>query len=105
MSQDNATRNAQIEEMYLGIEDHGMFIAQITMDYGDGGHQSYQRILHQDDCHKVLLDILDIVGVRSWEGLKGKSCRVVLRDGFIRQIGNYLDDKWTYDPDTHAKAV
>ena len=96
-------RNARIRDTFLGIEDHGLFIAQIGMDYG-GSHQGFQRILDYsgDNSLTVIRQILEVIGVDSWEALRGKHCRVRVKDGFIRHIGNILDDKWTIWPEDEA---
>lgn len=105
MARDDEARNARIVETFLGVEDHGLFIAQIEMDYG-GSRQGFQRILTYggDNGVTVLRQILEVVGVDNWEALRGKHCRVKGSGGFIRHIGNILDDRWTIWPENNAEA-
>ena len=91
---DTRVRNATIESTFLGIEDHGFFIAQVGMDYGSSG-QAFQRILSPESTREVLTSILLAVGVDAWEKLLGKNCRVVVEGGLIRQIGHITQENWT----------
>ena len=101
MSEDEV-RNARIVETFLGVEDHGLMIAQLEMDYG-GSRQAYQRIIAsrvEAESVRILWDILTAVGVSSWEELRGTYCRVRIEDGLIRQIGHVIEDRWTARPAT-----
>ena len=94
-------RNATITDTFLGIEDHGLFIFTLFMDYGDGVEQGYQLILASKAEAKsvnILRDLLLTVGVDTWERLKGKNVRCVREDGMIRGVGHITVDKW-FRPD------
>lgn len=89
-------RNATIESTFLGIEDHGLFVWSIIMDYGSG-HQGFQRILaSKAHAESVVLirKLLETVGVDSWEKLPGKNVRCVIEDGLIRGVGHITREKW-----------
>jgi hypothetical protein len=49
-------------------------------------------------CCKCIMELLQVVGVRSWEELKGKSIRVKATDEQIEEIGHFLKDEW-FDKD------
>lgn len=94
---DTEIRNATIIDTYLGVEDHGLFIFTLFMDYGDGAQQGYQLILASRADAKsvnVLRELLETVGVDTWERLKGRNVRCVLEDRIIRGIGHITRDKW-----------
>ena len=44
----------------------------------------------------AMMHIMDVVGVETWEGLKGKYCRVghVPWGSVISKIGNVIEDRW-----------
>lgn len=99
MTGEHEILNARVTDTFLGVEDHGLFIAQIGMDYSDGSHQASQRILNQATAYEYLKEVLVVFGVDSWEQINGKYCRALIRDGYIRGIGNIMRDVWTSDPD------
>lgn len=95
------TQNARIERTFLGIQDHGMLVVVLEMDYGDGSGQGYVRILG-DRAHLMLRNLLEVLGVDSWEKVQGSYCRVRRRSrssmDTITQIGHITRDVWsTYD--------
>ena len=90
------TKNAKITGTMLGLEDHNIFTCFVYLDYGSasqgfGGYflKSYPTMIQ---------DILNVVGVRSWEELKGKYVRVVADSNKIIRIGHVIEDKW-YSPE------
>lgn len=92
-------QNARIRSTQLGMEpDHGIFIVQVNMDY-DGGGQSFQRCLDENDndgAYQAIAGICRAVGVTYWEQLAGKYCRVKKDGGLIRDIGNIVEDRWSF---------
>jgi hypothetical protein len=96
-------KNAKIQSTFLGIEDHGIFTAMITLDYGEssqgfGNHD----LTYRDYGIKYLRKILEVVGVDCWEELKGKHVRVK-SDGHIYSIGHIIEDKW-FEPEGSKKG-
>lgn len=99
-------KNAVITDTFLGREDHGIFTFVLYVDIAGGsscGIGSYgldytkngKRIFSAKSA-EVISRILEVVGVRHWESLKGKHIRVI-DEGWgepIRTIGNLMDDKW-----------
>lgn len=91
----------------LGREDHGCFTFNLTLKgagwgIGAGGYclDHWDEKQKKRICGKATLDpidqILKVVGVDTWEELKGQYVRVVLEDlnGPVKAIGNLLEDKW-----------
>lgn len=107
-------KNAKIDYVKLYIEDHDILTFSIGLDLGGGGcalggyalDQSF-RVNKNDnrwdyerksspaglDCMRK---IMEVVGVRSWEDLKGKYVRYEDNGwGFrITKIGNIIKDDW-----------
>ena len=96
--------NARIESTMLGIEDHGIMTCTLYLDYGGsgqgfGGYSLASGGTHQDKDfgNKGILfvrKILETVGVRNWEELKGKHVRVKSDWGKVHAIGHIIEDKW-----------
>lgn len=107
-------KNAKINYVKLYIEDHDILTFSIGLDLGGsvcalGGYaldQSFRINKNDDewvydrksspaglDCMRK---IMEVVGVRSWEDLKGKYIRY--EDNGLKsrvtKIGNILEDKW-----------
>lgn len=108
-------RNAQITDVRLYIEDHDILTFDIVLKLQGGGgcvlggyalDQAYRIKLSESsweyerksspaglDCMRK---IMEVVGVRSWEELKGKYIRY--EDGgwgsSITKIGNILKNDW-----------
>lgn len=107
-------KNAKIDYVKLYIEDHNILTFSIGFDLGSGGcalegyalDQSF-RVNKNDnkwdyerksspaglDCMRK---IMEVVGVRSWEDLKGKYVRYE-DNGWgsrITKIGNIIKDDW-----------
>jgi len=107
-------KNAKIDYVKLYIEDHDILTFSIGLDLGSGGcalggyalDQSF-RVNKNDnrwdyerksspaglDCMRK---IMEVVGVRSWEDLKGKYVRYE-DNGWgsrITKIGNIIKEDW-----------
>ena len=103
--------NARINSTMLGIEDHGIFTAWLTLSgegwgQGFGGYalDSYDAVLgRRIDSNGYGLEfvrgVMRAVGVDSWEKLKGSLVRVEREDGLIVGIGHIVDDMWFYPRD------
>lgn len=107
-------KNAKITDVKLFIEDHDILTFDIFLDLGAtccavGGYaldQSF-RIDESDDDWKYerlsspagldcMRRIMEVVGVRSWEDLKGKYVRYE-DNGWgtsVTKIGNIMKDNW-----------
>lgn len=101
-------KNAKITDTMLGREDHGIFTFVIYIEIAGGaccgvgsyGLDYYDR---EKECRvfnekgvEVISNILDVVGVDTWEQLHGKFIRVKDegRGSIIEEIGNLMSDKW-----------
>lgn len=98
--------NARISKTFFGIEDHGIFTFSISVviegglicsigNYGLG--QTIHGKTHYDaKTSEAICRILKVVGVDSWEQLKGQYIRVEYDglDAGIHTIGNLMKDEW-----------
>jgi hypothetical protein len=88
-------KNAIIRETLLGYDDCGVFTYRIQLDYGGSGQAAGMITLGGEYTHKVVKGLIDIVGVKCWEELKGKYVRVIAESTRVHNIGNILDDgRW-----------
>lgn len=101
-------KNAKITNTMLGREDHGIFTFAICVEIGGGGccwigSYSLDYYDREKECRvfnakslEAISNILDVVGVDTWEQLEGKYIRVK-DEGWgntIDEIGNLMSDKW-----------
>lgn len=94
-------RNAQIDTVALGYEDHGLLTCILTLKYGKnlvqgfGGHILMSNDNKGGDFGMLYIkSILDTVGVKRWEDLRGKYVRVQAEKDKVQAIGNILEEKW-----------
>lgn len=99
--------NAQITNVTLGYEDHGILTFGLTIKFGCSGcvyggfaldnyDKSLGRRIPTAKGFKCLTEIMKVVGVRNWEDLQGKYIRVVDSGigSSLDKIGNLMEDKW-----------
>lgn len=107
-------KNFYINDTFLGKNEHGVFtfylhisdgslhgsFGGVPLDYYDEGDG--KRIITKKGA-LIIQKILEVVGVDSWEDLKGKYCRIeMIGDGGIlskagTRIMNILDDSNSFD--------
>jgi hypothetical protein len=111
-------QNARITGTMLGVEDHGILSAFVHLDYGGtgqgfGGYSldatPAERSAHSKRrphaaCGLFVARVLEVIGVDTWEELKGKSVRVRTEDGLVVALGHYLLDKW-FEPRVELAAI
>lgn len=98
--------NARITDTFLGIEDHGIFTFSISVEIAGGGGctiGNYRlnyikdgKMHYEAKNSEAICRILKVVGVDSWEQLKGQYIRVEV-NGWgkgIHTIGNLMKDEW-----------
>ena len=100
--------NAQITDTQLGYAESGVFTFWLVLDLQDGGGVSIGGYA-MDEYDKIMKDrigtaygmnlikrILEVVGVRTWEDLKGKYIRVESGGlgSRVTKIGNLMKDEW-----------
>ena len=90
------TKNAKIKSTFLGTEDHGIFTANLTLDYGGGGFQDFgsHELKYEKYGIEYLERILKTLGIESWEDLPGTVCRVKADRRHVEAIGHFIEDKW-----------
>lgn len=109
-------RNAKITDTSISMGDYACLTFRITLE-GDafgvsyGGYCIGHGFLGSDTFTAengsgllAMMRIMDVVGVESWEDLKGKYVRFV-DDAWgspVRKIGNIIEDKW-FDIDRFFK--
>lgn len=120
MLEDREIKNAKIKSTFLGREDHGILTLIINLEYGGCGGQGY-GLYSLDTPNKAdyphngrrvgtafgmeaIGQILQVVGVSSWEELPGKSVRADASWDKVYRLGHYLEDKWV-DIDSIKKEV
>ena len=99
--------NAKITNVSSTMADHGMLIFYITLEgngwvtnyggYGIGkGYLGAKEFSGFDKGLEVMMRIMDVVGVDTWEGLKGKFVRVKKSSlgQPITTIGNLIKNNW-----------
>lgn len=90
-------RNAVISRTFLGVEDHGIFTFNLTLDYGGSGQGAGSYNL-QSNGHeakngfRLLRQIIGIVGAESWESLPGKHVVALIEGGLVRGLAPILLD-------------
>lgn len=108
MAMETQIKNARITGTMLGREDHGIMTFTISVDISEGGccaiggyaldgydRETKARVFSAKSMEAVS-KILEVVGVDTWEDLKGRYIRV--KDPgwgkVINEIGNLMEDKW-----------
>ena len=100
-------RNFRIIDTSLTMEDNGCLTFYLTISGGGwgcsvGGYVLGHGYLSADDFVgsadglECLMRIMDVVGVESWEDLKGKCIRAEFENfgSSIHKIGNITEEKW-----------
>ena len=102
--------NAEIKSTSFYFEDHGCLTFDIGFEH-QRGHQCMggycigHGIINEDDEEHItgtkkgteaMARIMWAVGVKSWEDLKGKYCRVKFdeENGRLTSVGHIVKDKW-----------
>lgn len=101
--------NAQIKATSLGVDDGPCFSCWLYLEWPGAGIGFGGYALDEYDKAKnrrcgvgmsidFLQEIMDVVGVRKWEDLKGKYVRLDTEGwgGKALGIGNLLEEKWLY---------
>jgi hypothetical protein len=99
---ENKIVNARIESTRLGF-DRGVFLTfwlHLRFDGSGQGAGGFILAKAADEdktsgvsCN-IIADLLEVVGVESWEDMPGKHIRAVSTHTKVLKIGNILKDKW-----------
>lgn len=87
-------KNAKIESTMLGIEDHGIMTFMLHLDYGGISQGAGGYGIEHTKGIALIRKVLEIVGVREWEDLKGKHVRVKAHHTGVDEIGHFLENNW-----------
>ena len=101
------TKNGIITNTTLGVEDHSLMSFMLTVDFGGysqgvGGYRLDEWNKIEKRCKgtamglDMVIQILDVLGVGSWEKLQGTVIRVQYDDDGTTPlgIGHFVKDKW-----------
>lgn len=91
----------------LGIEGHGIFSAYLQLEFDGSGQSFGGYALDQYNKERkervgtaygmeFIRRVMDVVGVESWEALKGKHVRVDHDHSKIYGIGHITKNRWFY---------
>lgn len=100
--------NAQITDVTLGYEDHGILTFGLVLDIANGGGCVYggyaldgwdkekKKRVCSAKSMECLTEIMRVVGVRNWEDLEGKYIRIEDNGlgSTVYKIGNLMKDDW-----------
>jgi hypothetical protein len=102
--------NAIIESTMLGYEGHGILTCYIGIKAGHFGgsfggysldeyHEKSRTRIATPYGLEFITRIMRVIGVETWEELKGKHCRIRAAGLGCRigEIGHIIEDKW-FDP-------
>ena len=89
--------NVTIQDTYLGKEDHGIPTCRICVE-GDGFGSSFGNYELRTYGIDMILSMIEIVGAKSWEDLKGRYARVKIANAKVEAIGHIIKDSW-YNPE------
>lgn len=94
----NEIRNAKITGTSLGFEGHGIMTCFLFLEWDGGGVGFGGYALENKDGITFIKATLGVVGVETWEELKGKYVRVEVGFGCRPStgIGNLIKDEWLY---------
>lgn len=108
--------NATIRDTMLGIEDHGILTAFVNLE-GESWGQGFGGFSHDHGAAKpvghaslatFVRGVLDVLGVETWEKLRGVNCRVRWDDGKynggITAIGHITKNQW-FEPKSAFAAL
>lgn len=98
---DDGINNAVIESVTITTE--RVLSSWIQVTYGGSGQGFGGYFLGGPYMAVWIEEILKVLEVEKWENLKGKSCRIDIRDGLAYGIGNLLTDKWFYPKEVFNK--
>lgn len=100
-------KNAKIASTMLGREEHGIMTFMIFVDFYEGccgiGDYALDAYDKNTECRvysgkglEAISQILEVVGVDTWEDLPGSYIRVKYQGwgSTVDEIGNLMEEKW-----------
>lgn len=99
------TKNAKITSTSLGYCDNSIMTFYLELDYGGlcqcAGGYALDEFRDIETRRKgtaygadIIIEILNVIGVRKWENIPGSVIRVKSDHSRVYAIGHYLEDKW-----------
>lgn len=97
-------KNAVICHTYLGIGDYGYLTAIISAEHDSGNTGLGTHDLRYPPYGiNYIVKIMEVLGVGSWEELKGTYCRIKRYEDETLVIGHIIKDQWFYPEGVAAK--
>lgn len=91
--EDIETKNALITDVQIEIEDHGILTLLVRLDYG-GVMQAFGGFDVRTNLSKWMIKLFDVLEVRDFDSIKGKTVRVKCSRTEVYSIGHFMKDKW-----------
>jgi hypothetical protein len=102
---ERSIKNAKIESTGLGyVGGCNVPTAYLNLVFPPGGQGFGGYCLKSHAMHDFVMGVLEVVGVDTWEELKGKYIRIDSDWSKIYAIGNIIEDKW-YNPSVEFSKV
>lgn len=86
--------NMQIIDTCLGVNDHGCFTFTLFLENGTGMRCGFGGWRLRRAGSDLLRAVIETVGVKSWEDLKGMYIRVKFDERQAIAISHILKDNW-----------
>jgi hypothetical protein len=99
--------NAKITRTMLGVEDHGIMTFMLSIEWDGGvaagfGGIALDRRLPDDTRvatgdgrgYQAIRQVLEVVGVHTWEKLPGQLIRIDEDGTRVQWIGHIIEDRW-----------
>lgn len=95
--------NARIKDVTLGLEDHGIPTAYVTVEYDGGSVQGFggYDLRPGSAMLNFVMGVQEAVGASDWSKLKGMYCRIGRPEHRIEAIGHIVEDRWFYTDDIY----
>lgn len=91
-------KNAIVQSVWLGVEDHGHLSAFVYLDMDDGTQGFGGLSLGAPDanyCAKFIRGVLNVLDVVDWAKCQGRPCRAIRDErGTIVKLGHFVKDRW-----------
>lgn len=86
--------NMQIIDTCLGVNDHGCFTFTLFLENGTGMRCGFGGWHMGRAGSDLLRTVIETVGVKSWEDLKGRYVRVKFDERHATALSHILKDNW-----------
>jgi hypothetical protein len=74
---------AKVTKTMLGFEDHGIFTAYVTLDYGGAAQSAGGFAFGGEFTDRWLRGVIGAFGVSRWEDIPGRTIYALIEDGLV----------------------